>query len=653
MRGPRRVVLRGALVRLAWTVTVGAAYAWPLDQPAAPTSTFGEYRSRHFHGGLDLSTQETVGLPVRALDACEAVRVRASGVGYGRGLYLRLADGRTAVYGHLDGFAPDLARWLAGVQDSTGQYEQDLVPPAGRFRYRRGDLVAYAGDSGAGPAHLHLEIREADTGVNPFSVGFSVPDHVAPTLTGLWVYPASAAARVDGGTTAVRVPLKRGRDGVARSARALRVSGPVKVAVEGFDRTEAKPNRLALYSVAAALDGAAVFEARFDSVSWLDAAEAEMVFDPRARSRGAADAYSLTPPAELRCLALKRAAPAWERAPGAHALAVTAADPAGNSARAEATLEWVEPGREVTQPIPAGRRSGGGLEVDLFPDGMALRGGGSGGAPSANLAPVGESVGRGTRERTFGLAEDFLGPVEARSGAAGPARRLLVAMARPGWSRELRSDDGAFTLALESGSLFAPYPLAVETRAPAGGAGAGPRPPAARYRVEPTWLPLRQPVGVRLRLPQGESAAGLALFCSGRDGTRFVGGPDASLAGVLSGSTRALGEFFVLRDTVAPLVGAARVRAGGRSPGPGGRGAPLEVRWRAGDGGVGVDAAACVLEVDGRREAVEYDPETGAFRWRPDERPGGRLPAGRHAYRLTAADRLGNRRTYGGSFRLP
>jgi hypothetical protein len=65
-------------------------------------------------------------------------RVRASGVGYGRAVYLRLADGRTAVYGHLSRFAPKLDAWVAARQDSAGVYEQDLMPAAGEIAFTRG-----------------------------------------------------------------------------------------------------------------------------------------------------------------------------------------------------------------------------------------------------------------------------------------------------------------------------------------------------------------------------------------------------------------------------------------------------------------------------------------------------------------------------------
>ena len=635
-------MVRGALARLAWTVMAGAAYVWPLDQPAAPTSTFGEYRGGHFHGGLDLSTQQIVGLPVRALDAGEVSRVRTSGAGYGRALYLRLDDGRTAVYGHLDGFAPDLAAWMAGLQDSTGSYEQDVEPPPGRFRFGRGDVVGFAGESGAGPPHLHFEVRSGETALNPQLVGLAPADGEPPVMAALWVYPASAAARVEGATAPRRLPLRLAADGRARAARRLRLSGPVRLAVEASDGTEARPNRLGVYALTAALDGEPVYEARFDSLSWLAATEADVVFDARVRAAGGADAYALTPPAGLGCLALARAADAWQPPPGIHALTLEATDAAGNTARAEVDLEWVAPGEEIADPWTPARGKGArsrvvGLEVEFCRDGVVVRGAAAGGV-TANLPVLDAAAGSATAEMAFALPEEYFGPVEI--AAPGASRSFLVAEARPGWTRELRAADGSFVLEIGSGALFERTPLAVETAA-AGG------PVLARYRVEPAWLPLRESAGVRLRLPDGVSPERVGLFRSGGGGRRFVGGPDGAAAGWLAGRTRALGEFVAVRDTVAPRVGAAAVRRGGVAPGAGARPAPWEVRWAAGDGGAGIDAAACTLEVDGRRVPVEYDPEAGVCRWRPPQPPA----AGRHAYRLTVGDRLGNRGTRSGSFR--
>ncbi len=72
------------------------------------------------------------------------------------------------------------------------------------------------------------------------------------------------------------------------------------------------------------------------------------------------------------------------------------------------------------------------------------------------------------------------------------------------------------------------------------------------------------------------------------------------------------------------------------------------MRWRASDALAGLDPLASALEIDGRRVAVALDPEVGGFCWRPLVAPA----RGSHTYRIAAVDRLGNRATRAGTFRI-
>ena len=626
-----------AFARLAMTVTVGVTYVWPLDVPVAPTSTFGEYRSRHFHGGLDLSTHETIGYPVHAPAEGEAVRVRASGGGYGRALYLLMVDGRTAVFGHLDGFAPPLQAWVDSVQQATGKYEQDLTVPApGRFHFARGETIAWSGGSGAGPPHLHVELREGDTGINPWRFGLTPEDHVPPTLAALWVYPATAAGRVEGDARAHRYPFHQTTSGPTL-AKPINVRGPVRAAVEAWDRTQARPNQLGVYGLSVALDGQPVYEARFDSVSWLYAPEAEVVFDPVARSYGHTSAYALTPPSQLECLALRRASPEWTAANGSHALEITAQDVAGDQTKAQMTLVW----SDSAGAVGAGKRRAaraGGIEMDELREGLAVRS--TGGAPIevTQLLPEPIPPSAATGERVFDIDSVFRGAIDVSSGSS--QRHLLVGEAGPGWTQTLRSTDGQFSLRFDKTSAFDRQTVTLETW----GSGAG-----AAYHVEPDWMPLNDPVSVRLRLPDGWPSQHTGIFrMSGRE-MRFVGGADSADSRFLAGSSRNLGTFTIERDTIGPRVGEARVFAPRREPAPGTRVPAAEVRWKAADGKSGIDASGFHLVIDGRLEPAEYDPEGGRLSWRPH---GTLAVSGWHVYELTVTDRLDNATRKSGRFRL-
>src|SRR6185369_17044873 len=93
---------RAASVPRPFDAPLGRA---PLTPPLIVTGGFGEYRVGHFHAGFDFGTGGKVGQPVFAPLAGHIERIRASGVGYGRSIYLRTRDGRLIQFGHLDAYA--------------------------------------------------------------------------------------------------------------------------------------------------------------------------------------------------------------------------------------------------------------------------------------------------------------------------------------------------------------------------------------------------------------------------------------------------------------------------------------------------------------------------------------------------------------------
>jgi hypothetical protein len=301
-----------------------APYVTPLAQTPGLSSGFGEFRTAHFHAGLDYSTEQVEGKEVRAIADGWVERVRVSGVGYGRAVYLRLADGHTAVYGHLSRFAPKLDAYVAQRQDSAGIYEQDLYPSEGEVSFKQGEVVAWSGQSGAGPPHLHFELRQGDMNLNPLLHGFALPDHTPPTL---------AAVRIEqdrGRGRALSLPAK----GSARSE----VRGPFRLLVSSWDRADGRPNKLATYRLEAMLDGKPAFLSEIDSVSWDFTIEAERVYDYASTLAGSDTWRTLELLPTYRSGVIRRGPPVWALTPGAHRFDFIARDEAGNESRAALDL---------------------------------------------------------------------------------------------------------------------------------------------------------------------------------------------------------------------------------------------------------------------------------------------------------------------------
>ena len=245
---------------------------WPLRLAPALSSTFGESRSRAFHAGIDLKTGGETGHPVQALADGYIWRVRTSPWGYGRALYQKLADGRIVVYAHLEGFAAPVAERVQQAQQQRGRYSVDLYFEAGEIPVLGGAVIAWSGESGAGPPHLHLELRDADNAaINPLLHGFAIADAVAPTLQRVAITPHGRNAQVEGGHDPYVLSLHWRPDrGEFAGARTVQVLGPVSISALMYDRADAAPNKLAPYRAALHIDGNPVFSAHYERVGYGD-----------------------------------------------------------------------------------------------------------------------------------------------------------------------------------------------------------------------------------------------------------------------------------------------------------------------------------------------------------------------------------------------
>ena len=245
---------------------------WPLRLAPALSSTFGESRSRAFHAGIDLKTWGETGHPVQALADGYIWRVRTSPWGYGRVLYQKLADGRMVVYAHLEGFAAPMAELVQQAQQQRGRYSVDLYFEEGEIPVVGGSVIGWSGESGAGPPHLHLELRDADNvAINPLLYGFAIADTIAPTLQRVAITPHGRHAQVEGGHDPYVLSLRwQPSRGEFVGVRPVQVLGPVSISALMYDRADAAPNKLAPYRAELHIDGELVFAARYEQVRYGD-----------------------------------------------------------------------------------------------------------------------------------------------------------------------------------------------------------------------------------------------------------------------------------------------------------------------------------------------------------------------------------------------
>ncbi|WP_266202474.1 M23 family metallopeptidase [Pontibacter kalidii] len=164
------------------------------------SGTMGEIRSNHFHGGLDIKTDQRVGLNVHAAADGYISRVKQSTYGYGNIIYVTHPNGLVTTYAHLLEFYQPLADHVLQKQYEKQTFELELFPEPGQFPVKRGDVIGLSGNTGgSGGPHLHFEIRDKEDRLyNPLRYTFKeVIDTTPPDIYSIGIAPLNIHARVN------------------------------------------------------------------------------------------------------------------------------------------------------------------------------------------------------------------------------------------------------------------------------------------------------------------------------------------------------------------------------------------------------------------------------------------------------------------------
>ncbi len=236
-------------------------YLWPTDASNTITSTFGEFRRTHFHAGIDIRTHDRTGFPVFASRDGYVSRIWVSPNGYGKMLYVRHPDHYTTTYAHLDRFAPDIDARAVAEQRRKGAYPLDIECVPHELPVRKGDVIAFSGETGTGSPHLHFEICP----------NLTIKDDLPPFVRRLAFLPIGHESTVNGRVGAfVLSPRKTGENQYVVSAP-VRVTGAAGLAIDNRDRSNGTWFRHGIYRNTLFLDGEKVFSVTFDRVPTKDA----------------------------------------------------------------------------------------------------------------------------------------------------------------------------------------------------------------------------------------------------------------------------------------------------------------------------------------------------------------------------------------------
>ena len=260
-------------------------YGEPMDIPIYLSATFGELRPNHLHAGLDIKTQGVEGKKVYAIADGYVSRIGVSPYGYGNVLYVTHSDGYTSVYAHLQRFSGEIAKYVKEYQYKHKKFAAQIYPDADKFPVKKGDLIAYSGNSGgSGGPHLHFEIRHtgSEKPVNPMYFGYKIQDKVKPLIQGVAVYPLGDESTLEGGIKPIYFDVTgdNGRYSL-KDKNYVYANGEISFGVRAFDQVGTSTNKNGPYLYELFLDDELAFQVEADSFSYSEPRYVNSLLDYR------------------------------------------------------------------------------------------------------------------------------------------------------------------------------------------------------------------------------------------------------------------------------------------------------------------------------------------------------------------------------------
>jgi len=239
----------------------------PIDLPLNLSGTFGEFRSSHFHYGLDVTTNKKPGYNVYSIDSGSIVRIKVSTSGYGKVLYISHPNGLTSIYAHLKEFSPKIQEYIKAQQYLNESYSVQKFFNNGEMKVNKGDLIGYTGNTGgsSGP-HLHFEIRntKSQNPINPLSFNYKYDDSNRPIIKSLYVFNEDDSFKKN---NSKKYEIKKINDSLYIADKII-YSNKIGIGIEVYDRqSKNNYNRNGVYEVKMFLDSILDFSYKMDKIN--------------------------------------------------------------------------------------------------------------------------------------------------------------------------------------------------------------------------------------------------------------------------------------------------------------------------------------------------------------------------------------------------
>jgi len=240
------------------------AFDLPMHISPELAGGFAELRINHLHSGVDFKTQKRVGVPIYAPADGWVSRIRISSFGFGYALYLDHANGFTTVYGHLQAYAEPIASVATNMQYKLESFELDTLLPVRRIPVKKGQLIAYSGNSGLSAApHLHFEIRDTRTEetVDPL-LWFSdrIKDDIAPKPYKVAIFALEGEGALSTGNSKAIVSVFKNKKGEWITGTLPTAWGKIGLGLNAYDYMDNNSNQYGVCNIRLFLDNEVIFQ---------------------------------------------------------------------------------------------------------------------------------------------------------------------------------------------------------------------------------------------------------------------------------------------------------------------------------------------------------------------------------------------------------
>lgn len=625
----------------AWPVASpdgnNSAFYYPVDLLPSLSGTFGELRNQHFHCGIDIRTGGQEGVPVRAAEDGFIARISVQPTSYGNCLHVKHPDGTYTVYAHLQSFAPGLVDRLRQEQLLTRQFLQEVQMGRNEFPVRKGDIIAWSGNSGAshGP-HLHFEWRdEAGNVLNPLLHYADVfEDNIAPLVQEVAIEPIGTESRVQGAWEKWIIhPTGTGR--WLEVPGIVQINGPVGFEYRGYDLMNGSGYSCGINRARLFLDGQLQLDMSLDRfpVEWRRSIHIHIDYDWFTRTGRRFE----------RCYREQgNPLPFYDNSPGdgilwlddtlTHDVVMELADMHSNTTKVHFRVKQ----NAVQQKTFTGYGPGGRAWAEVKRNTLAV-----------NILDPSPAQAEGLYYRD----QDGVARKWEPAFRSGKVLTWLMPLYEGNFPelvydqsgrvripfhfvKEVAANQNVLVHLSEEASVFFPYgslfqSLALQAERKPRTAGMA----SDSYKIGDDRVPLQGVFVVGFAPPPGSQHADNLVVCQRKGGNWSYAGNSRDQDGTLMASSQQFGEFCLMADNSSPVITPVNVREGVKVPS-----SQQSLAFRVSDQLSGLDLQEIYCTLDDEWVLFEYNPRTAQLYHLLETRPA----PGKHILRIRIQDKAGN-----------